>query len=289
MTTRSILALLIEPETDASVLHAAGTIARQFSAHVAVTHVRERPRAIAAMGYEGIHAYVSHDLEAEHIERANEIEASSRGRFDAFVEETGFEIRTQAGHSDHPSVSWEAVDEFGPDVVARRGGAYDMIVVGRPLGGSSNLDLLSVESAIFSTGRPVLVTPPTPPESIGETVLVGWNRSGPAARAFHAAKALLLERSKKVRLLSVTTGAKQGPSAESIRENLAWHGIDAEIRDLSPDYRSIGEVLLAEASAIGADLLVMGAFSRSRLRQLILGGVTQHVLTRAEMPVFMAH
>ena len=134
MTTRSILALLIEPETDDSVLHAAGTIARDFSAHVAVTHVRERPRAIAAMGYEGIHAYVSHDLEAEHIERANEIEAASRARFDAFVEENGFEIRTRAGHSDHPSVSWEAIDEFGPDVVARRGGAYDMIVVGRPLG-----------------------------------------------------------------------------------------------------------------------------------------------------------
>ena len=168
MTTRSILALLIEPETDDSVLHTAGMIAKDFSAHVAVTHVRERPRAIAAMGYEGIHAYVSHDLETEHIERANEIEAASRARFDAFVAANGFEIRTKAGHSDHPSVSWEAIDEFGPDVVARRGGAYDLIVVGRPLGGSSTLDLLSVESAIFATGRPVLVSPPTLPERIGE-------------------------------------------------------------------------------------------------------------------------
>ncbi len=289
MTTRSILALLIEPETDESVLRSAGTIARDFSAHIAAIHVRERPRVIAAMGYEGIHAYVSHEQEAEHIERANEIEAASRARFDAFVEESGFEIRTKAEALDRPSASWETVDEFGPDLVAARGGAYDLIVVGRPLGGPSNFDLLSVESAIFATGRPVLVVPPEPPERIGETVLVGWNRSGPAARAFHTAKALLLERAKKVRLLSVSTGAKQGPPAEAISENLAWYGIQAEIRDLSPDYRSIGEVLLAEASAIGADLLVMGAFSRSRLRQLILGGVTQHVLSRASIPIFMAH
>ena len=142
-------------------------------------------------------------------------------------------------------------------MVAARGGAFDLIVTGRPTGGATNLDLLSVETAIFATGRPVLVAPPNPPETIGETVLVGWNRGAPAARAFHAAKALLLEHAQRVRILSVTTGAKQGPSAEAIGENLAWHGIQAELRELSPDYRSIGEVLLAESSAIGADLVVM--------------------------------
>ena len=289
MTPKSILAILISPDTDWSVLHCAGTLASAFNAHIAVIHIRDVPRATVMVGYEGIQPFINEDLEADLNRRADDVEAQSRTNFDAFVDRSGFEIRSEPALLDHPTVNWESVEGYGPDIISRRGGGYDIVILGRPAGGPSNLDLLSAEAALFATGRPVLIVPEEVPVTIGEKVLIGWNRSGPAARAFHAAKALLLERARRVRLLSVTTGAKQGPPAEDIRNNLAWHDIQAEIRELSPDYRSIGEVLLAEASAIGADLLVMGAFSRSRLRQLILGGVTQHVLTRAPMPVFMAH
>lgn len=147
----------------------------------------------------------------------------------------------------------------------------------------------TIETALFATGRPVLIAPRDEPQTIGETVLIAWNRGAQAARAFHAAKALLLERSARVRILSITTGAKEGPPAEAIARNLAWHGIRADIRELSPDYRSVGEVILAEASAIGADMVVMGAYSHNRLRQMILGGVTSHVLANASVSVFMAH
>ena len=109
------------------------------------------------------------------------------------------------------------------------------------------------------------------------------------SRAFHAAKVLLLQRAKKVRILSVTTGAKDGPPADEIADNLAWHGIDCEVLELSPDNQSVGTVLLAEASAIGADLLVVGAYTHSRLRQLLLGGVTRNLLSNATIPLFMAH
>lgn len=289
MTTKSILALSIRPETDESVLRSAGMIAEAFAAHLAVTHMRDQPRPIAVMGYEGIQPYVTAEFESEFLARADALEREARGRFDAFVARAGLALRSEPAASDTPSASWEAADVFAPDFVRRHGGAYDLIVAGRPVGSGSNLDLLTAETALFATGRPVLIAPPDPPARIAETVLIGWNRSGSAARAFHAAKALLLGRARKIRLLSVTTGAKEGPAVESIHANLAWHGIDAEVRELSPDYRSIGEVLLAEASAIGADLVVMGAYSHSRLRQMILGGVTQHVLTRAGVPVFMAH
>ncbi len=289
MTVKSILAVLIGQETDESVLHCAHTVAGAFSAHIAVTHVRELPQTAAVLGYEGIQPYVNDELEAELRGRAEALETRSRACFDAFVAHGGFEIRTEPALLDRETVSWESVEDHAPDLVARRGGSYDMIVAGKPAGGLSNLDLLTVEAALFTTGRPVLVAPLEPPATIGKKVLMGWNRSGPASRAFHAAKALVLERAERVRLLSVTTGAKQGPSAEDICHNLAWHGIQAETRELSPDYRSIGEVLLAEAGAIGADLLVMGAYSRSRLRQMILGGVTQHILSQANIPIFMAH
>ena len=89
--------------------------------------------------------------------------------------------------------------------------------------------------------------------------------------------------------MSVTTGAKLGPSAEDIAANLAWYGISAEVLEIAPDHRSVGEVVLAEASTMGADLLVMGAYSHSRIREIILGGVTQHVITNATLPVFITH
>jgi nucleotide-binding universal stress UspA family protein len=148
---------------------------------------------------------------------------------------------------------------------------------------------ITTEAALFATGRPVIITPPEPPQRIGETVLIAWNRGAQAARAFHAAKALLLDRAQRVRILSITTGAKQGPPASEIAANLDWHGIEADVVELSPDYRSVGEVLLAQASAINAELLVMGAFSHSRLRQLILGGVTKFVFEQSPLPVLMAH
>ena len=146
-----------------------------------------------------------------------------------------------------------------------------------------------IESILFSTGRPVLIAPLDPPQTLGDTVLIGWNRGTPATRAFHAAKALFLDEAKKVRLVSMTTGATLRPSAEAIAANLAWNGISAEIREFAPDSRSCGEVILAEASAMGADLLVMGAYSHSRIREIFHGGATKHVIANATLPVFMAH
>ncbi len=86
----------------------------------------------------------------------------------------------------------------------------------------------------------------------------------------------------------VTTGAKQGPEPEEIVANLSWHDVNAEVKRLEPDSRPVGEAILDEARDIGANLLVMGAYSHSRLRDRIPGGVTKAILNRADVPVLMA-
>jgi nucleotide-binding universal stress UspA family protein len=86
----------------------------------------------------------------------------------------------------------------------------------------------------------------------------------------------------------VTTGAKQGPEPEEIVANLSWHDVDAEVKRLEPDSRPVGEAILDEARDIGANLLVMGAYSQSRLRDRIPGGVTRAILNRADVSVLMA-
>jgi len=293
MTVRSILTVLVGGEGDAAALGCSVRVARHSGAHIAAVSAVSSNGAVGDLGLlpeEGGSAVM---LEFE--KRAKERATRARAAFDTFVRTEAVTISDRPKLEDNVTASWEEIDDAPDSVVEHLGGAYDLIVVGQPervsggMAGSGLLNEQIFETATFSTGRPVLVAPAKTPAMLGETVLIGWNRSAQAARAFHASKALLLNRARRVRIVSVTTGAKDGPPAERIAENLAWHGIDCDVRELSPDNRSVGTVLLAEASAIGADLLVAGAYTHSRLRQLLLGDVTQSLLAEAEIPLFFAH
>jgi nucleotide-binding universal stress UspA family protein len=286
MMIKNILAVPMNSPMRDSMMASALHVARKTGAHISAVFVKGPPELPEQFGIlpDSAREELLHQFRTERDRKVEE----AHSNYADFVQREGLPEQETPRLSDDASISWEIAEGQTPNVVARRGGAYDLIVIGRPASDTEHADILTVESALFTTGRPVLISPPEPPKTLGETVLIGWNRSAQSARAFHVAKALLLDRAKKVRILSVTTGAKNGPSAEQIADNLAWHGIEAEIREFSPDHSSIGAVLLAEASAIDADLIVMGAYTHSRLRQILLGGVTKHVLANATVPLFMA-
>lgn len=287
MMIKNILAIPMNSPSRDSMMASALHVARKAGAHISTVYVKapiELPEAFGRLPG-GAGEALLNQYRADQDREMNEAHAS----YKSFVKRENLPERTNAQLYHDPSISWEVDEGHTSDVVARRGGAYDLLIIGRPTRDTEKSDILTVESALFSTGRPVLISPPEPPKVLGETVLIGWNRSAQSARAFHAAKALLLDDAKMVRILSVTTGAKNGPSAEEIADCLAWRGIEAEVREFSPDHRSVGAVLLAEASAIGADLIVMGGYTQSRLRQILLGNVTKHVMTNTTLPIFMAH
>ncbi len=288
MTIKRILALPIDPQTRQSVLNTALLIAGNFGAHIDVAFVKHIPYSYADTAGDEMSLQIASDLLKNQNDSLEQAEAEMRAVFDEFVRVHDVTLSNKPVLTVEPTAGWISVDGHPADIVSEIGGAHDLIVIGQPRE-PQFMGRITTEAALFTTGRPVIITPPDPPQQIGETVLIAWNRGAQAARAFHAAKALLLDRAQRVRILSITTGAKQGPPASEIAANLDWHGIDSDVVELSPDYRSVGEVLLAEASAINADLLVMGAFSHSRLRQLILGGVTKFVFEQSPLPVLMAH
>lgn len=288
MTIKRILALPIDAHSRMGVLNTARSVAANFNAHIDVAFLKYVPLSYADTAGDEMSVQITADLLKDRSDSLEETERELRAVFETFVDKNGITLSDRPTGTAQPTASWISMEGHPADVIGQCGGAYDLVITGQPEEPQS-MGQITTESALFATGRPVVIAPPEPPEHIGETVLIAWNRGPQASRAFHAAKALLLDRAKRVRILSITTGAKQGPPAAEVAANLTWHGIEADVVELSPDYRSVGEVLLAEASAINADLLVMGAFSHSRLRQLILGGVTKHIFECADLPVLMAH
>ena len=149
-----------------------------------------------------------------------------------------------------------------------------------------------LESALFDAGRPVLIVPKQAPTSIGRNVLVAWNRSTEQAHT-NAFAMPILQRADKVTVLMVEGGATSGPSVEEAALHLRRNGVKAEALTIKKSDRNsaeaIGEITLEQAASLGCDLVVKSAYTQSRLRQMIFGGATRHILAKAAVPVLMAH
>jgi nucleotide-binding universal stress UspA family protein len=147
----------------------------------------------------------------------------------------------------------------------------------------------AIETGLFESGRPILLSPPLPPRQIATNVLIAWNCSTEQARAIALAMPLL-QKADRITVLTVIGGTGvAGPSAEQLIRYLRRNGIVAEAKGVELDSRSTGEAILATAQSLGCDLLIKGAYTQSRLRQWIFGGATQHVLENAALPVLLAN
>jgi len=165
---------------------------------------------------------------------------------------------------------------------------FDVLVLGRPGDDPQGPRMMTLEAGLFESGRPVLIAPPTPPRTLGENVMIAWNCSTEQARTTAFAMPLL-RHAKKVTVLTVEGATVPGPSGAQMARSLQLNGIPTEALTLKPERRSAGEVILARAKELGCDLLIKGAYTQSRLRQMIFGGTTRHILANAMLPVLMAH
>jgi nucleotide-binding universal stress UspA family protein len=183
---------------------------------------------------------------------------------------------------------WSEMDGTEAEVVATHGRLFDLIVMGRTKENVSSRWRETCEAALFESGRPLLLAPAVAPASVGKSIVIGWNGSTETARTLAMAMPLLVA-ADRVEVLTVEGETSFGPGGAEIAEHLGHHGIAVSHRTLKPEGRPAGEVILDEAGDIGADLVLKGAFTRSRLRQVVFGGTTQHILDYAQVPVLLAH
>jgi nucleotide-binding universal stress UspA family protein len=234
------------------------------------------------MGF-SVSSEVDRTLEREGQERRDQ----ARALFHSVMARHGVPIGGPTGGN---AVSAEWREEAGRQnaVVGTLGRIFDLIVVGRPQKLAS-LAEATLEDALFEGGRPVLMAPQVAPQTLGRNVVIAWNNSTETARTV-AFVMPFLERAEKVEVLSVEGGQVPGPSGEELAAMLRRDGIAASARYIAHRGRMTpGEVFLAEAKRAGADLLVKGAYTQSRLRQMIFGGATRHIIMEAEIPVILAH
>lgn len=167
---------------------------------------------------------------------------------------------------------------------------FDLFIATRPYN-HPDANPEPLESVLFHSGRAVLFVPPKGQPRPLDTVIVGWRNTQEAARAIAEATPLL-KRAQKVVLAMVNEGeaSEQDRAApgSDIARHLDRHGIDTELRELS-GWSNAAEALLNEGQKAGADLMVIGGYGHSRFRQWVLGGVTRHVLSQADIPVLSAH
>lgn len=178
------------------------------------------------------------------------------------------------------------IDDAGLAALSR---VYDITIVGRPGVGRSEPRMTTLEAALFESGRPVMMAPPIPPKSVGRNVLIHWNASTETARVIFDALPVL-KKAEKVTLLSVEGNMVPGMKPVDMLGYLSAHGINGTESQTKPASKGgAGEAILSEARRIGADLILKGAYTQSRLRQMIFGGATQHILQASDIPVILSH
>ena len=275
--------------SDAGCFGAALTIARAFTAHIDVLHVRIDPVDIAtAMTADVAGAALSEGLLLQLERDADQLESTARAMFEEFCTREKLERRdVPDSHAVAASAQWHVETGTDASTMASFGRAADLIVAGR--GADHQVTNRAVlEAALLETGRPLLIPSDRASSSlIGGTVAIAWKDTSQAARAVAAAMPFLAL-AKDIVVMTVPEREEPDESANRLVGNLAWHGFRVSRQILHPADEDGAETLLAAAQE-GAALLVMGGYGHSRMREWIFGGFTQRVLADASLPVLLAH
>jgi len=287
MTIRIIMVPLDGSDAARPALELALVTAKRTGAHLEALHVRADPKDAVPLLGEGMSGAMIEEL-IDLTEKEAEARCErARSMFDTLCAENGVTVTDGPG-SAGPTAGWRETTGREDELAAWRGRLADLIVVGRPAADSEAPSILMVNAAVFESGRPVLVAPPTFAPDLGRRVAIAWNGSAEAARAVHGALPLIAS-AESVTIFTTETEKTPETAAGELSGYLAGHGISAEQRSLTESDGPVAKALLEACVTDDVDLLVMGAYTHSRLRQLILGGVTRHVLQEVTLPVLMAH
>lgn len=288
MSLKTILVPMAGAEGDTVALKAALMVAHDFDAHVEALFVKLDPRDAVPMLGEGMSGAMVEEIMRAAEGEASEHLAAARRHFEAVVADSGTELRDAPASEETPSARWREVMGRVEDMLPLEGRLSDLVVFAHGALASDAQGYATVEAALLGAARPLLIVPAELPPEIGRTVAVAWNGSAESAHAVAGAMPFLRS-ADTVHVLTAETSATEAAAGRRIADYLAWHGVDARLTIVQPGSEPVGQAVVNKAMELGADLLVMGGYGHSRMREMILGGVTRFVLNHGGLPVLMAH
>lgn len=269
MALASILAL-IDPRHGEATLKAAALVGHALGAPIDAIVIKPDPRdSIPAIG-EAMTGDLVEQVMAQAEKAGAERALAARTIFDAAALDDQATFLEVVGREEA--------------VIAREGRARALTLL--PCGGGGETQ--AIGAALFETGRPALIAPLHAVSSIGKRAVIFWKDSQEAARAIWEATPILRQ-ADQVRIVTVGDDLAASQSLDRMAAGLARAGIPAERKLIEPGNGDDSARLIDDAAEMDADLIVMGAYSHSRLRELVFGGVTLDILDNLARPVFMAH
>jgi nucleotide-binding universal stress UspA family protein len=268
------------------VLEASMRVAQRFDSHIVGLHSLTTEYAVVFGGEMGfsISSEVDRTLEREGHDRRDQ----ARRLFRDFMAAKGIPVAPAPTGQSGPSASWREEDGRQNAVVGMIGRVFDLILVEQPEKLASIAEA-TLEDALFESGRPILMVPKHVPSTIGEVIAILWNGSTETAMTV-ALGMPFIRQARQVVIVAVGTQhmPEPGPEGEELARALANYGVDVSLRVAYGRQKAQGESFMKEAVAAGADLLLKGAYTQSRIRQMIFGGATRHIIMDANLPVLMA-
>ena len=269
-----------------NVLAHAAALARGFNAHIEITHCRAKPEDLLPFGVP-IPAAVRAQLTQSSTELFDAEEAGLRTELEALAKTLNLTLTDKPTGS---AVTASFVEESGRqiDVIRHHGRLADLIAVAKP-DMDRNIGTNTLKAALFSTGRPVLMCPETSgtvATDLGQNIVIAWDGSLEASRAVISTLPLLAA-AKQVTIVTAT-GKPVSVTADELRDYLAAHDVSASVQIIEAK-SNVARALLDTANKVGADMMILGAYSRNQELERLLGGTTQYIVDHATIPVIMTN
>jgi nucleotide-binding universal stress UspA family protein len=282
---RTILVPLAEGLSAEPALDAALALARRLKSHIRATYIRPDPETALLALPEPLLAAGASKAEVERHGRA--AAAAAKAQFEAWRTQQEIPEGPADRRLDSLFTTWtEAASDIEP-LVTRFGAVSDLIVLAR-----TNPNPLQAEhafdAAVFGSGRPTLLVPQTLPWDMLDHIVIAWNGSREASRAVLGAMPLL-HAASRVSIFCAPAPDAETAHPEDLADSLLWQGIRTHACAVPEPRGSTGAQLLRAVRKAEGTLIVMGAYTHSRLRQRFLGGVTAEVLAGAQIPLLMSH
>jgi len=279
VSLKTILVPLSGGESDRPALGSALGLAKRFEGHVDAVFLRPDPQDLVPMVGEAMTAvWMEQFIESAEREMGERLEAAS-ALFAGMLKDAGVAEDAEPPGPGGASASLREI-RGRPDRIAAEGRLNDALLFSPSARQPDDPGHVALETSLMEAGRPLILAADPAPGAIGSTIAIAWNGNTQSARAVSAASPLIA-RADAVHVLTVETGATSGDAGEGLAGYLRWHGKKPEVHRMSEGAEGVGATLSGRAK--------IGGFSHSRLREMILGGVTRHVISSAELPVLIAH